>query len=246
MTPRERAVYYLALSFVGAGLLVVASHQPRSALAIVDQLDRSSVAAAFALVCMVGLSMALSPNWIGRVFRQAPHGPPPGADGLDLGDGGDDGMPRRARVGHHPDCDRFDGHRLRRGEGALCAGCTGLAAGSVAGIALAIAYSIVPFSIEGVSTRALLYGGIALVLADLVTDLVPGRPAAAHATLDALMVVGAFMATVGTLVSTRSLGYGLLAVLVAVMWVDTRVTLSAWRHIDTCGRCPEACKAYLG
>jgi len=246
MTPRERAVYYLVLSFVGAGLLVVATHQPRSALARVDQLDRSAVAAAFALVCVVGLSMALSPNWIGRVFRQAPHGPPPGAD--DLGDGGDadDGMPRRARVGHHPDCDRFDGHRLRRGEGALCAGCTGLAAGSVAGIGLSIALALVPFTLDEAWARALLYGGIALVLADLVTDLVPGRPAAAHAALDALIVVGAFMAALGALWSTRSLGYGLLAVLVAVMWVDTRVTLSAWRHIDTCGRCPEQCKAYLG
>jgi len=244
MTPRERAIYYLALSFVGAGLLAVASHQPRSPLAIVDQLDRSSVAAAFAIVCVVGLSMALSPNWIGRVFRQAPHGPPPGTGGPDGADA--DGMPRRARVGHHPDCERFDGHRLRRGGGALCAGCSGLAAGSVVGIALSIALALVPFGLDGPEARALLYGGIALVLADLVTDLVPGRPAAAHAALDALMVVGAFMATAGTLLSTRSLGYGLLAVLVAVMWVDTRVTLSAWRHIDTCGRCPEACKAYLG
>ena len=243
MTPRERAFYYLALSFVGAGLLAVASHQPRSALAIVDQLDRSAVAAAFALVCVVGLSMALSPNWIGRVFRQAPHGPSPGADGF-AGDA--DGMPRRARAGHHPDCERFDGHRLRRGEGALCAGCTGLAAGSVAGIALSIALALVPFGLDDPAARALLYAGIALVLADLVTDLIPGRPAAAHAALDALMVVGAFMATVGTLLSTRSLGYGLLAVLVAVMWVDTRVTLSAWRHVDACGRCPEGCKAYLG
>jgi hypothetical protein len=231
MTPRERAVYYLALSFVGAGLLAVASHQPRSALARVDQLDRSVVAAAFALVCMVGLSMALSPNWIGRVFRQAPHGPPPGEVGLAEDD---DGMPRRTRVGHHPDCERFDGHRLRRGESALCAGCTGLAAGSIA------------FGLDDAWARALLYGGIALVLADLVTDIVPDRPAAAHAALDALMVVGAFMAALGTLWSTRSLGYGLLAVLVAVMWVDTRVTLSAWRHVDTCGRCPEDCKAYLG
>ena len=190
-----------------------------------------------------GLSLALSPNWIGRVFRQAPHGPTPGAAGL--GEDDDDGMPRRARLGHHPDCERFDGHRLRRGEGALCAGCTGLAAGSVAGIGLSIALALVPLGLDDAWARALLYGGIALVLADLVTDLVPGRPAAAHAALDALMVVGAFMAVVGTLWSTRSLGYGLLAVLVAVMWVDTRVTLSSWRHIDTCGRCPEACKAYL-
>jgi len=244
MTPRERAAYYLVLSSVGAGLLAVASYQPRGALAIVDQLDRSIVAAAFAAVCVVGLSMALSPNWIGRVFRQAPHGPQMGAVGLAEDD---DGMPRRARVGHHPDCERFDGHRLRRGEREreLCAGCTGLAAGSVAGIALAIAYSLVPLSIDDAWARAMLFGGIALVLADLMTDIVPGRPAAVHATLDALMVVGAFMATVGTLVSTRSLGYGLLAVLVAVMWADTRVTLSAWRHVDACGRCPEACKAYL-
>ena len=241
MTPRERAAYYLVLSFVGAGLLVLAAHQPRGSLARVDQLDRSMVAAAFALVCVVGLSMALSPNWIGRVFRQAPHGPPPVAAGPDVDD---DGMPRRARVGHHPDCGRFDGHRLRWGEGALCAGCTGLAAGSVAGIGLSIALALVPFTLDDAWARALLYGGIALVLADLVTDIVPGRPAAAHAALDALMVVGAFMAALGTLWSTRSLGYGLLAVLVAVMWVDTRVTLSAWRHIDTCGRCPEQCKAY--
>jgi hypothetical protein len=243
MTPKERAMYYLVLAFVGAGLLVVAAYQPRGALARVDQIDRSIVAAAFALVCVVGLSMALSPDWIGRVVRQAPHGPPPGVAGLD--DEGD-GMPRRARLGHHPDCDRFDGHRLRSGEGALCAGCTGLAAGSVAGIGLSIAFALVPFGLDDAWARALLYGGIALVLADLVTDLVPGRQAAAHAVLDALMVVGAFMAAVGTLWSTRSLGYALLAVLVAVMWVDTRVTLSAWRHIDTCGRCPEGCKAYLG
>jgi len=242
MTPRERAIYYLVLSFIGAGLLVVAAHQPRSALARVDQLDRSVMAAAFAAVCVVGLSMALSPNWIGRVFRQAPHGPAPGAGGLGEVD---DGMPRRARLGHHPDCDRFDGHRLRSGEGAHCAGCTGLAAGSLVGIALAIALALVPSGLDGAWARAVLYAGTALVLADLVTDIVPGRPAAAHAALDALMVVGAFMAVVGTLWSTRSLGYGLLAVLVTVMWVDTRVTLSAWRHIDTCGRCPEGCKAYL-
>jgi len=242
MTPRERAIYYLVLSFVGAGLLVVAAHQPRSALARVDQLDRSAVAAAFALVSVVGLSMALSPNWIGRVFRQAPHGPAPGAGGPGEVD---DGMPRRARLGHHPDCGRFDGHRLRSGEGAHCAGCTGLAAGSLVGIALAIALALVPSVLDGAWARAVLYAGTALVLADLVTDIVPGRPAAAHAALDALMVVGAFMAVVGTLWSTRSLGYGLLAVLVTVMWVDTRVTLSAWRHIDTCGRCPEGCKAYL-
>ncbi len=235
MSPRGTLQYFLLLSAVGGVMLVLVA-VGRLGSAGPAALDaRWLVGIAFVGSCAFGVSLAVRPNWHRRATGHA---------GASLRES-EASTTRRVHRGHHPDCGHFDGHVLRAGDRWLCAGCTGLAAGSVVAAGLMVAHLAVPAAIMEWPALYLLVAGLALVGLRFAQAVVPARSPGVHMASDALFVVGLLLVTVGALYATGEAAFGLLAVLFAFLWMDTRIRLSQWRHARECAGCPEPCKTFV-
>jgi hypothetical protein len=236
MTEVGRVRSQVVLSAV-AGILVLAitSLGYRSGVDVYDG-DRALLAITLAAAYVLGISMALRPNWRSRFGKgdravSSPHG----------GKGPLPGPPRR---GHHPDCGAFEGHTVEWSGRTRCAGCTGLTVGAIAAILLTLVYVVDPPSVLWTSGPGLVIAGIALVTLDLFAALAGGLDPRAGMGLNALMMVGFALVSAGLLESTGELTWGLVGVIVSTLWMDTRIQVSRWNHAAVCAVCPEACVAY--
>ena len=126
----------------------------------------------------------------------------------------------------------------------MCAGCTGLALGSVLLMAIVLAYILI--DPDGSSPMGLLMvvGGLSLVALDLFAAATGLANPLANGALNALMVLGFAMVAIGLLEATGSAFWGLMGVVLSVLWMDTRIQISRWNHVATCLVCPEGCVAY--
>lgn len=229
MSPRGLAAYYVGLSAIAGSLLgVVVWASP--ATSPVAAADRTLVGAAFLAVAALGLSSAVRPNWLRRRVSGRTHGARDGP-----------GPATRPYRGHHPDCEHFAGHVLRTGGRVLCAGCTGLGIGAVAAIPLMALHAALPGGLPVGPPAAVFALGVVLVSLSYVEVSVRRGHAGLHVAANALLVLGFLFLTVGTFEATGKVAYGLLAVLVSLLMVDTRIRLSGWRHAGLRRQCGEAC-----
>ena len=131
------------------------------------------------------------------------------------------------------------------GDKVLCAGCLGLASGSIVSIILTIAYiAIMPNeTIQGVF-QGFIVMGIALIALNFIEIAVPQRNAHMHVVFNGLLVAGFFLVVIGTYELTGRIAYGILAIILSFLWLDTRIHLSNWRHSVICRDCSEMCKVY--
>lgn len=198
-----------------------------------DITEKLFVGGAFGSSCVLGISLALRPNWIRRLLTQWGHN-----QGQDLEAG------LRRRIGHHPDCDGFQSHTVQIGGRSLCAGCTGLAIGAGTSIVAMSLYVVLPVSIPSTVWDLLIVLGVGLVVTNYIEiSLLPGK-ALHHLVLNALMVLGFLLVVIGLLSLTGNPLIGLLGVVVSFLWLDTRIQISKWRHTETCRACARECKAY--
>ena len=234
MSPKGLAAYYVALSAIGATFLgVVAWRSPASSP--IPSTDRALVASTFVAVCALGLASAVRPNRIRRLTSGRSHG---------LG-GGPASAPRPYR-GHHPDCEHFATHVLRMGDRTLCAGCTGLGIGAAAAALVMALYAVMPGGLPVRPPAAVLALGMGLVALNYVEVAVRRGHAIVHTAANVFLVLGFLSLTIGTIEATGKAAYGLLAVVVSLLMVDTRIRLSSSRHADLRRRCGEACDAVRG
>lgn len=206
--------------------------------------QRSLVGLSLVLSCLMGVSLAFRPGWTRRWW------PAPGHSG-DRGDvsrdEGPDGTEGRRRLGHHPDCHRFEGHRVLLGGRPRCAGCLGLAVGAGVATALTLAELAKPGSVVGPGHgMAWLLGGLLLVAIGLAQD--PSRAwygPRLHLALNGAIVVGFFGVVMGTLEASGRAEQALFALAMSFIWMDARIRLSQEHHAALCATCPEGCNAYF-
>jgi hypothetical protein len=153
-------------------------------------------------------------------------------------------LPGPPRKGHHPECERFASHTISIRGRVQCAGCTGLTIGAFAVILLISVYVGFPSSLEEWDGTAMVLVGLTLVALDLGAALLGGVGPRAGLGLNALMVVGFALVSIGLLEGTGQMPWGLVGVVLAVLWMDTRIQISQWNHAALCAVCPEACVAY--
>ena len=195
---------------------------------------RVAVGITFIAACALGASMAVRPGWLRRTRKRTGHGPDIAAvDGS-----------RRGRKGHHPDCEHFGAHTIKFGGEVLCGGCTGLILGSILSIAGAICYMIFSLNEPRTVLLALLSSGLLIVALSIIEISLRPRQRHVHVLGNSLLVVGFLLVAIGVLELTGNVVYGLMTVLLSVLWLDARIQLSGWRHGEICSECPEACKAY--
>lgn len=231
MSPKGLAAYYVALSGVGATLVVaVALLSPLPGPAA--PVERSVVAVVFVGACVLGLSVAVRPAWYRRL-----------RDGRSHGDGGGPPRPNRPTRGHHPTCVHFASHVLEIGGRTRCAGCTGLGLGAALAAVLMVAHAGLPYGLPLGTPLAAVAIGLGLVAANFVEVAALRGSAPVHLASNVLLVLGFLLIVAGTLEATGNTAYGVLAVVVSVLMVDARIRLSGWRHAEVRKSCGEACAA---
>lgn len=234
MSPKRQAITLLGFSMIGAILIVVVSWWGSPGSPSTGIQDRLIVGGAFIASSVYGLSLAIRPGWNSR-SKKEPVPIMPVVTG--------ESQPR-SRRGHHPDCGRFSDHVIRWRGRVLCAGCTGLAVGSVASILLMSLFIAISPEFPASVWQVFLVLGLAMVGAKYLEPMVLRSSASVRLAFNALLVVGLLFVVLGAFQLTGNAIFGLLAIVLSFLFLDTRVQLSAIFHSQTCTICEENCKVY--
>jgi len=226
--------YHILLSILGGALFLLLVLTIASGKNSIETIDRLFIGGAFILSCLFGISLALRPNWIKRYKKQGIHGTNHQSAITTS----------RNRQGHHPDCKPFQSHTYTIKNNILCAGCTGLAIGSFISLFLMIIYLIFFDNIPRVALLIFIIVGMGFVALNYVEIVLHKRTAFAHVLSNSLLVIGFFFVIIGVFQLTGRVIFGILALIITFLWLDTRIQLSNWRHAETCRNCDETCKAY--
>lgn len=239
MSARGEVRTYLLLSLVAGAMVAAVALLGGDPDARAGLQERRVLGLALMLTACLGAVSAIRPGWW-RGTRPRDGGPGEGPP--DKAASAPPGPPRR---GHHPECEAFAPHTITLLGRARCAGCTGLVAGVASILPLVWLYIAHPASLEPWDGAAMVLVGLALVALDLGAAMAGGVGPRAGLVLNALLVAGLALVSIGLLESTGDLPWGLLGVLLGLLWVDTRIQLSRWNHVTTCAVCPRTCVAYL-
>lgn len=224
----------MILSVLGAVLLLLISIFPPLDAGSVYLTDRLIVGGAFIACCVFGISLAIKPGWIRRLSNKANHGAEI-TKGVKV---------KRSRRGHHPDCHGFQTHIINTKKKGFCAGCTGLAIGSVSSIIFTAYYIVFWVGIPWIILFLLILLGILLIVFNYMEVVNPYKKSFLHLISNVFLIIGFLLVVIGVFQSTGNIFIGISAVLISFLWLDTRIQLSSWRHTKICKTCKKTCKAY--
>lgn len=236
MSEKDGAREMLILSIAGAVMVSAMAWLGVSVHADMQPLDRLIVDVPLLVSFSLGISLAVRPGWMRRHRKGDIH-----ADDVGLGR-----IPGRTRRGHHPDCEHFKPHTVEVGGDLLCAGCTGLALGSVVSIGLVGFFIFMQMDTPMTVSLLMVVAGTSLAVASMLHSELFNPRGYARLAGNVVMPVGFFFVATGLLETTGEAAFGLAGVLISCLWLDTRIRLSRRRHIRICRDCGEACKSYLG
>lgn len=234
MNQKRNVVYYLILSIAGAALLISLAWLSTPLTGDVQFLDKLLVGVVFISSCLFGISLAVRPNWTRRLIQRRSRGLV--TEGIHTS--------TRKNKGHHPDCKGFRGHVIEKRDRTLCAGCSGLASGSVISILLMVMFIILPYRLSPTAGFVLVTIGLVLVAANYVETAILTRQPRVHQASNVILVIGFFLVVIGMFHLTGNAVYGIFGVVMSFLWLDTRIQISSWRNAEICRSCSEICKAY--
>lgn len=239
MSDLRRVWTYLLLSLAAGVFVIVITLLGGEVEVDVGGEDRLVLGMALLVLIALGVLSALRPNWRRRAaaVTEGPEGP-------STTDGNDGGLPGPPRRGHHPECERFTSHTIQMRGRVRCAGCTGLVVGALPVALLVGTYMASSSALEPVEGSALVMTGLSLVALDLGVAFAGRVNPWAGLGLNALLVAGLALVSIGLMEATGQLTWGLVGVVLSVLWMDTRIQLSRWNHAAVCAVCPEGCSAY--
>ncbi len=234
MNKKQNVIIYVMLSILGALLLMILLLIPQPETKSKGILDRMIVGGAFITGCLLGLLLALRPGWIRRTTKKGYHG------AVILKKNSN----KRRRLGHHPDCRGFKDHVIQTKNKTLCAGCTGLALGSIIAIFLMGFYIAVPMRLSNIQLQIIALIGVFFIALSYLEIVNYKRKSMAHAITNILLVLGFLFLVIAVHKQTASTPYGVLTVIISFLFMDTRIQLSGWKHSMICKNCKRPCKAY--
>ncbi|MDY6965587.1 MAG: hypothetical protein SVM80_06400 [Halobacteriota archaeon] len=237
MNQKQRVIYYLMLSTIGVALIILMSRlapQDTSTTTTIQTIDRLLLGGIFITICIFGFSLAIRPNWISGLTKQPNHDPEKKGSQIK----------KRRIQGHHPDCEQFEGHTIKINEKILCAGCTGLALGSIISIILMGAYVVLPGRIKPHILHQLIILGMTFKILNFIETLIPMKNSLLHTISNIFLVIGFSFIVVGIFQQTGSTSYGIITVIISLLFLDTRIQISSWQHDKICRDCSEDCKIY--
>jgi len=227
-------MFFLVLSALGAVFLIAVAFQTPGFPPPVSPGEKVVVAALFVFLCVLGILFALRPNWLKtRVLTEDKNK----TNNVNEG--------KRGFCGHHPDCSVFEHHRIICGKKTWCAGCLGLLFGCIMSILSMMLYVLVPLKLSLLVIRLLFFLGLLVIMILYAESVLPRRHAGVHVMVNVLCILGFFLVTVSVVELSGDIVYGFYAMLLCVLWLDTRIHLSQWHHSRLCHRCPQSCKVYV-
>jgi uncharacterized membrane protein len=226
----------LILSVLGVALLLLGSIFSSPDPGAISESDKLIVGGAFITSCLIGFSLALRPNWIRGIIK----------DKKGNIQNPDSNSTKRIRIGHHPDCKGFDFHIIKTNKQTLCAGCLGLAIGSVLGIVMTFIYIFNPIIMDYIPTISMIIFGLVFIGLNFISVAIMNKNTTIHVMSNAVLVLGFFLVVMGAYGYSGKMEYGILAVIISFLWLDTRIQLSHWHHNKICYECDDLCKAYCG
>ncbi len=201
--------------------------------------ERWAVGLTFIAACTLGVSLALRPGW--HKWLRGGKEEDVKVKGMALKSGRGKSSGRR-KAGHHPDCEPFRDHTIVVGGRTRCAGCTGLAIGcAFAAVLMALRLWRFP-GYEPAQGWTMVLVGFALVAYNMAETAGGGNSPVLHMSTNALLVPGFYFVTAGALQLTALAGAGFTALLVCILWLETRMRLSGWRHRRICVDCGRECR----
>jgi hypothetical protein len=231
---KRNVLFYTLFSIIGAVLILLLILTNTSEIHTIDTFDKLFIGSAFISCCIFGISLALRPNWVKRYIKRGinhVHDQPAQTAAI-------------KRQGHHPDCEHFQSHTFPIKNNILCAGCTGLALGSIASIFLMIIYLIFFNEISKNILYIFVIAGMIFIALNYVEIAYLKRGAFVHLISNIFLVISFFFVIIGVSQLTGKVLFGILAVIISFLWLDTRIQLSNRRHTEMCKNCNETCKAY--
>ena len=230
MNEKNPVAYYLILSASGAVLIMLLSLSGSPNIKNIQMSDKLAIGVAFILSCMSGICVAIKPNLTKRLPKRGSHDRQP-IQTIEL-------------RGHHPECEQFKSHNIKIRNRILCPGCSGLAMGSIISITLMSFYILFLKEIPQAILPILIILGIVLITFSYIEIVIPTRRTYLHLISNVFLVISFLLIIIGIFHLTGSVIYGLFAVLISFLWLDTRIQLSNWHHSRICKNCSETCKVF--
>ena len=195
--------------------------------------DKIVIASMFIVLCLLGISFSLRPNWL-KMMKVKNN----------RTDSNTSHEPKRYFLGHHPDCSFFDTHRIGYAKKTWCAGCVGLFIGCLVSMILMILYVIISYQQPSTFSRLLFFLGLFLITLVYAELFLGSCSAPIHTIFNSLFIIGFFCVTIGIIELSGNGIYGFFTILICILWLETRIQLSGWRHSRLCNECSESCKMY--
>jgi hypothetical protein len=233
LNQKNNAFFSLILSAIGGVFLSILILQTPVSSPPLMVSEKIIISGMFIFLCFLGMSLSLRPNWIKIKFKKK--------EPLIMNQ---QTAPQRSFIGHHPDCTFFDTHRIKYKRKILCAGCVGVLIGC--GAAAVLMASVMILSIQDSLRYPHLqfFLGLFLVGFVFIELLLNNRFPLFHTISNGLFIIAFFFVVEGAVEYTKSGIYGFFTILICVLWLDTRIHLSRWRHNRICQCCKEPCKMY--
>ena len=181
-------IYFVFLSIVAFILLIIISFYGYLEDVNVDFYDRILILGLFYSICIFGITLAFYPRWYKKF--------------LSFKDNEINNVKvnkiKKKLIGHHPDCDKFRNHIIRIKNKYYCAGCLGLAIGSVSSIIFGFIYLIFhDFFLFSYYIYILI--GILFIVITYIEILFPMRNSYFHVALNTFFIIGFLLITLGIL-----------------------------------------------
>ncbi len=233
MKQTKTILYYIILSFVAAFLLIILTFFG-SSKNIIGIFDRLLISIIFIICCLLGISLAIYPNWYNKIRKSQNYN-----------ENKKQFIKKKLkRKGHHPNCNNFQKHILKIKHKSYCAGCLGLAIGSLISILLMIFYIIIVNEQISQIFQLLVITGFIFISITYIEFVQPHRNRIIHIISSVLLVVSFLIISISIFELTGNKIYGILSIVFSFLWLETRVQLSIWRHSYICNNCDEICKMY--
>jgi len=195
------------------------------------------VGSMFGAVCLFGILAVFFPNECSRVF---------GSDHKEKSWSRSYGFRRGALVsssnskalrGHHPDCGRFSSHVFRVGSMIFCCTCSGLLVGALVVLVGVTLYFFGNWQL-GQSVFLSTWIGMLGVINGLLYPLFPiVERGVVRGLSSSFFAIGTFLILVGLDELARNALIDVFLVLLAILWLLTRISLSQWEHQKICSAC---------
>jgi hypothetical protein len=231
------------LSIVGAILITIlvifesSNNQPKN-----DTIENTAIVGfLFICVCIFGITLALWPNWLRKIkkngfyisYDRVHNNSKLSSHGILHTQV--QNHPRR--FGHHPTCGNFYGHTISYGGTVYCAGCLGLTLGAVFSIFFTSVFIFTKIILSTLISYLLIITGFLIISVTFYEVRAKSRNPVHHVMFNFLLILGFFFFIVSVVQVTNQLFLGVLALILSILWLDTRIQLSIVNHKKICFAC---------